>query len=102
MARRPPGKSVEAREKQLIDLAINLAEKQLEDGTASPSVVTHFLKLATVREQLEREGLEQENTLKRARTDAIESATRVEALYSEAMDAIRGYRGTDGEGFYDS
>ena len=86
-------KTPEDRENQLILLATDLAEKQLANGTASAAVITHFLKLATEKEKLEREGLRTENKLKVARTDAIESAARVEDLYASAMEAIKSYRG---------
>lgn len=93
-----PALTPEARENQMIALAVDLAEKQLLEGTASSQVITHFLKLATSRERLEREKLEKENELLRAKTEAIESAKRVEELYSDALRAMRSYRGeTDDE-----
>lgn len=88
-----PALTPEARENQMIALAVDLAEKQLMEGTASSQVITHFLKLATSRERLEREKLEKENELLRAKTEAIESAKRVEELYSDALKAMRNYRG---------
>lgn len=87
----PPAISPDAREKQLINLAINLAEKQLAEGTASAQVITHYLKLGSMREKLEREKLEKENELLRAKTEALESARRVEELYSEAIRAFKSY-----------
>lgn len=93
-----PALTPEVRENQMIALAVDLAEKQLLEGTASSQVITHFLKLATSRERLEREKLEKENELLRAKTEAIESAKRVEELYSDALRAMRSYRGeTDDE-----
>jgi hypothetical protein len=92
--RRPPATTPEARENQMIALAFDLAEKQLVDGTASSQVITHYLKLATTREQIEKEKLELEKQLLKARTDTIESAKRVEELYANALDAMRGYQGT--------
>lgn len=83
----------EARENQLISLAIDLAEKQLIEGTASSSVITHYLKLASTREQLEKEKLERENELLVAKTQALESAKRIEELYSNALNAMRIYSG---------
>lgn len=88
-----PALTPEARENQMIALAVDLAEKQLIEGTASSQVITHFLKLATTRERLEKEKLEKENELLRAKTEAIESAKRVEELYSDALKAMRSYRG---------
>ena len=77
----------------MISLAVDLAEQQLLDGTASAQVITHFLKLATTREQLEKEKLERENELLRAKTEALESAKRVEELYANALSAMKTYSG---------
>lgn len=88
-----PALTPEARENQLVNLAVDLAEQQLRDGTASSQVITHFLKLGTVNHQLELEKLRKENQLMEARTEAIQSAKRVEDLYTEAMNAMRRYSG---------
>jgi len=96
-SRRPPAESPEARENQLIAAAVNLAEKQLLDGTASPSVITHYLKLASGRERLEREKLERENEVLRAKAEAYESNRRTEELYTKAIEAMRSYSGYNSE-----
>ena len=97
-----PALSPEARENQLISLAVDLAEKQLQEGTASSQVITHYLKLGSMRERLEREKLEEENKLLKAKTDAIKSAEKVEELYSKALRAMSRYSGnTSNEGEYD-
>lgn len=88
-----PALTPEARENQLISLSIDLAEQQLLEGTASSQVITHFLKLGSTRERLEREKLEQENKMLKAKTEAIESSQRVEELYANALNAMREYRG---------
>lgn len=95
--RRPPAKTVEARENQLISLAIDLAEKQLINGTARSQVITHYLKLGSVKERKELLLLEQEIELKKAKTKAIQSAERVEELYINALDAMRNYSGSRGD-----
>lgn len=95
--RRPPATTPEARENQLISLAVGLAERQLSEGTASSQVITHFLKLGTVREQLEREKIAYENKLLEARTEAMASGARVEELYGKALNAMRSYSGQDVE-----
>ena len=92
-----PVLSVEARENQLIALAVDLAEKQLLEGTASSQVITHYLKLGSMREKLEREKLEKENALLRAKTEAIQSNQQNEELYAAAIDAMRLYSGNRGE-----
>lgn len=92
-----PASSPEARENQMISLAIDLAEQQLLDGTASSQVITHYLKLGSMREQLEKEKLEEENKLLRAKTEALESQKRTEELYQKALDAMRQYSGVDSD-----
>lgn len=91
--KRRPAITPEARENQLISLAVDLAERQLQEGTASSQVITHYLKLGSMRERLEREKLEEENKLLKARTEAMQSAKRVEELYEEAIKAMRNYGG---------
>lgn len=88
-----PALTPEARENQLISLATDLAEKQLREGTASSQVISHYLKLGSTRERLERERLEEENKLLRAKTKAIESAEDMKDLYDKAIKAMRGYAG---------
>lgn len=91
--KRRPALSPEARENQLISLAVDLAEQQLRDGTASSQVITHFLKQSTVKAQLELEKLRKENQLMEARTKAIESADEMKVLYDKAIKAMRNYAG---------
>lgn len=91
--KRRPALTPEAREGQLVSLAVDLAEKQLQEGTASSQVITHYLKLGSMREKLERERLEEENKLLRAKAEAIRSAKRSEELMQEAIAAFRNYSG---------
>ena len=86
--------SPEARENQLISFAVDLAEQQLRDGTASSQVISHFLKLAS-KEKLEREILEKQKDLITAKTENLHSAQRIEELYENAMNALKGYSGRD-------
>lgn len=88
-----PALTPEARENQLISLAVDCAEKQLREGTASSQVITHYLKMATSKYQLENKILEQQEKLIAAKTEAIESAKRIEALYADAINAFRNYNG---------
>lgn len=90
---RKPADIPEARENQLIAAAVDLAEKQLLEGTASPSVITHYLRLASGRERLVREKLERENEVLRAKAETLESNRRTEELYSKAIEAMRSYSG---------
>ena len=94
--KRRPALTPEARENQMIALAVDLAEQQLIDGTASSQVITHFLKLGTEKAKLEQEKLRRENELLKAKTESIESGRRIEELYSEAINAIKQYSGNGG------
>ena len=88
-----PAMSPEARENQMIAYAVDLAEKQLREGTASSQVITHYLKLGSSKERLEREKLERENELLRAKAENLQSAQRSEEVYREALKAMRTYSG---------
>ena len=88
-----PALSPEARENQLIALAVDLVEQRLLDGSASSQETTHFLKLGSMKNQLEMEKLREENKLLKAKTESIQSAKRVEELYAEAINAMRRYSG---------
>jgi hypothetical protein len=91
--RRAPAETEEGRENQLVSLAIDLAAKQLAEGTASSQVITHYLKLGSTRERLEQERLQRENELLTSKVDLMASAKRVEELYEAALNAMRSYAG---------
>lgn len=88
-----PATTPEGRESQLVSYAVDLAEKQLREGTASSQVITHYLKLGSTREKLEQEKLAQENNLLRAKIESLSSAAKLEELYKTALDAMRSYSG---------
>lgn len=88
-----PALTPESRENQLISLAVDLAEQQLRDGTASSQVITHYLKLGSTRERLEKEKLEEENKLLKAKTEQLQSMKRMEELYADAIKAMQNYSG---------
>lgn len=88
-----PALTPEARENQLISLAVDLAEKQLMEGTASSQVITHYLKLGSTKEKIEKEILEKQKELISAKTEALQSAKRVEELYADAIKAMQRYSG---------
>lgn len=91
--KRRPAFSPEARENQMISLAVDLAEKQLLEGTASSQVITHFLKLGSTKQQLELEKLRSENELLKAKTETLQSQQRMDELYAQALNAMRNYSG---------
>ena len=88
-----PALTPEARENQMISLAVDLAEQQLRDGTASSQVITHYLKLGSTKERIEKEILEKQKELISAKTESMKSAQRVEELYTNALNAMRNYSG---------
>lgn len=88
-----PATTPEAREQQLISLAVDLAEKQLIEGTATSQVITHYLKLGSTKEKLEKEILKKQKELMEAKTEALKSTKRVEELYANALEAMRNYSG---------
>jgi hypothetical protein len=94
-AARPPATTPERREQQLVEAAVNLAERQIRDGKVSSQVLTHYLKLGTTREKLEQERLQKENALLKAKVEQLASGANVEQLYKDALDAMRSYQGRE-------
>ncbi len=88
-----PAITPEARENQMISLAESLAEQQLRDGTASAQVITHYLKLGSSEARIQREILARQKELITAKTEALQSAKRVEELYADAIAAMKRYSG---------
>ena len=92
-----PALTPEARENQLIALAVDLVEQRLLDGTASSQETTHFLKLGSSKNRLELEKLEEENKLLRAKTENLQAQKGMEEAYLEAMNAMKTYSGHGGD-----
>lgn len=88
-----PALSAEAREGQMISLAMDLVEQRLRNGTASSQETVHFLRLGSEREKLEREKLRAENIKLKAQAEALESQARTEELFVEAIEAMKRYSG---------
>lgn len=98
--KRRPALTPEARENQLISLAVDLAEKQLQDGTASSQVITHYLKLGSTKERIEKEILEKQKELITAKTEQIQASKKNEELYANAIKAMQSYSGHGDEDDY--
>lgn len=88
-----PATTPEARERQLIALAYDLVEQRLRDGTATSQETTHFLKLGSTKDRIEREILEKQKELITAKTESLKSTKHMEELYAEAIRAMRSYNG---------
>lgn len=86
-----PARTPEKRENQLINLAMDLAEQKLRDGTASSQLISHFLKLATTKEELENERLRADLKLSEAKVKQIEESSNRSDIYNKAIEAFRSY-----------
>lgn len=95
-----PALSPEARENQMIDLAMDLAEQQLRDGTASSQLITEFVKRGSTKARIEKEILAEQRELIAAKTEALQSQKRIEELYSEALAAMKRYNGQGDQNEY--
>ena len=91
--RRTPPRSPDEWENRMINLTMQRVEQRIMDGTASAAEYVHFLKLGSSRERLEQEDRRRDIQLKSAKTEALESSKRIEALYSDAVNAMRKYSG---------
>jgi len=94
-SRRRPATTPEGQESHMVAIAVQLAEKQILEGTASAQVISHYLKLGSSREKLEQERLARENELLVAKVEQLASQARVEELYLNALSAMRAYGGHD-------
>lgn len=97
---RRPAISPDARMNQLTGLAVDLAEQQLRDGTASSQVITHFLKYATKEKEIELQILERQRDLIEAKTDQVRSQEADNVDYKEVIRAIKEYQGRGEEDEY--
>lgn len=91
--KKPPATTPEARENELIGLALDEAERQIKGGTASSQILVHFLKLASSRDRLEREKIRLENMYTAKKIDNIDAQVHAEELYENAINAMRSYNG---------
>lgn len=95
--KRPPARTPEEEENYMIGIAVKAAEDQILSGKASSQILTHYLKLATVKERLEKQKLEAEVELIKAKKESLESQKQLEALYGDAIKAFAIYTGYDDE-----
>ena len=97
MPRPIPPRTEEEEEKRACGLAIDLATKWMEEGTAPAQIVLHYLKIASQREQIELEKTKYEIELIKAKKKSIESEEEQEKRYQEVIKAISSYAGKDNE-----
>lgn len=93
-------KTEEARENQMVELAMDLAEYRIRTNQASSQEIVHFLKLGCAKAKLETEMLENQKELIAAKTSALKEAKSMSELYSQAMEALHVYRGDADDEYY--
>lgn len=86
-----PATTPDAREQQLIAMAVDAVEERLLNGTATSQEIIHFLKLGSQKTQLEMEKLKKENELLKAKTEAIQAEKDTRELFAEAIAAMKSY-----------
>lgn len=91
--KRPQALTLRDREDELIDKATLEAERRIVSGKASDSLLIHYLKLGTTKNELEKQKLEAEVRLAESKTEAIEQSKKIEELYADAIKAMRTYTG---------
>ena len=96
-----PALTPEARENEMIALAVDLAEEQLRNGTASSQVITHYLKLGSSKERIEKEMLERQKELISAKADALKAAKQAQEDYAKVLEVMRKYTGQDDDDYSD-
>lgn len=89
----PTALTAEGRENQVIAMAYDLAEKKIRDGTASSQLITHFLKMGSPKERIERSILEEQRKLIVAKTEAVETSKELKEVYNNALKAMQLYSG---------
>jgi hypothetical protein len=88
-----PATTPEARENQLVNMAVDLAERQMREGTASSQVITHYLKLGSSREKIEQQLIRERIEVERAKVENMKMAGRLEELMGDALNAFKSYAG---------
>ena len=96
-----PALTPEARENEMIALAVDLAEEQLRNGTASSQVITHYLKLGSSKERIEKEILERQKDLITAKTESLQAAKKAEEDYERVLEALKMYSGKADDSEYE-
>lgn len=81
----------EALENKLVSLAFAQAKAQMEEGEASSQIVTHFLRLGSVKAHIELEKLELENRLLEEKIQAEQAGQKLNEMFGEVLAALKSY-----------
>lgn len=96
----PPTITPEAREMQLVNLAYDLLEQRLRDGTATSQEVTTMIRYGTQKAQLELDIMRSQKDLMDAKRDSINASIQNDEMFQEAIKAMGIYSGHSDD--YDS
>lgn len=96
--RQEPATDPDARQQQLIGYADALVEQQILEGTVSPQILTHFMKLASDRERSEQRRMHLEQLKLEAQIKTIESQANADELLERVLAAVKTYSGADDDG----
>ena len=92
-----PARTEREEEKRAGGYAMDLAIKQLREGTASSQIIVHFLKINSQKEQAELEKTWHEIELLKAKKKAVEAGEEQDKKYEEVIKAISSYAGKDSD-----
>lgn len=90
-----PPETPEAMETKLIGLAMRNAEELLQARKAPTTVLVHFLKLGSLRAEIELQKARNERDLLVARTDETRAKTDRGQIAADAIAAFRSYRSSE-------
>lgn len=88
-----PARTPEGRINQLVNLAVDVAEKKLIDGTASSQIIVTLLQLGTAKAKLELERMKSDLELSGAKIKHMEMQETSQKVFEEAIAAFKGYQG---------
>lgn len=88
-------RTLEGRENQLIQMAYDLVEQRIANGTATSQETVEFLRRGSTKAILEKRILKKQEKLLDAKTEAIIAEKRDEEAYNRAMEAMKSYGAFD-------
>jgi hypothetical protein len=91
----PPPITVEQEERECISLAVELAKKQLREGTATSQVITHYLDMASPLTKEKARRVELENKLIEAKISKLKAEEDYQRIAADALAAFKEYSGQD-------
>lgn len=90
-----PALTDDAEELQMISLARQLSMERMKSGTASAQEIVYWLKMGSSEKRIEKEILEEQKKLVKAKTKAINDAEVTAKAYQDAVAALKTYQGIE-------